>query len=326
MNVPNPKVSLAAADPASGPAAARRATAPRRVAGLAERTALASVLVAVLVLALKGGAWWLTGSVALMADAMESVVNVAAALAALLAIRYSAMPPDANHPYGHAKAEYFSAVLEGALIVVAALLILNEAWAAWQAPRAPDQAPLGLMVAAVATAINGLWSALLFRRGRRLGSPALLADARHLVADVVTSCGVLVGVALVAATGLLWLDPLLAGLTALNILVSGWRLMRESVGGLMDEAVSPELLSRIRTLVSEHGAGAIEAHDMRTRHSGRYTFVEFHLVVPGEMRVHEAHAICDRIEAALKAELDNPVITIHVEPEGKAKHRGVLVL
>jgi cation diffusion facilitator family transporter len=291
-----------------------------------EHVAAASVAVALAVLALKAGAWWVTGSVALFADALESVVNVAAAIAALLAIRLSALPPDANHPYGHAKAEYFSAVLEGALIIVAALLILHEAWAAWQAPRPLDQAPLGLAISAVATGINAAWSVLLFRRGRAERSPALLADARHLLADVVTSVGVLVGVALVALTGILWLDPLLAALTALNILWSGTRLMRESVGGLMDEAVPAETLARIRELVARNAEGAIEAHDMRTRHSGRFTFVEFHLVVPAAMTVSDAHDICDRVEAALKAELGNATITIHVEPEGKAKHKGVLVL
>jgi cation diffusion facilitator family transporter len=291
-----------------------------------ETIAAASVAVALLVLGLKAGAWWLTGSVALFADALESVVNVAAAVAALLAIRLSQIPPDANHPYGHAKVEYFSAVLEGALIVVAALLILHQAWEAWQNPRAPDQAPLGLIVAAVATAINAAWSALLFRRGREARSPALIADARHLLADVITSGGVLVGVALVALTGQLWLDPLMAALTALNILVSGWRLMRESVGGLMDEALDPGRLNRIRALLGTHAEGAIEAHDLRTRRSGRHTFVEFHLVVPAAMTVADAHEICDRIEAALKAELGSALITIHVEPEGKAKHRGVLVL
>ncbi len=291
-----------------------------------ERLAASSVAVALIVLGIKTAAWWLTGSVALFSDALESVVNVAAALAALIAVRYAAMPPDANHPYGHSKAEYFSAVLEGGLIVAAALLILQEAWGALASPRAPDSVPLGLAVSAVATTANAIWSAVLFRRGRATRSPALLADARHLVADVVTSTGVLLGVGLVATTGILWLDPALAALTAGNILFSGWRLMRESVGGLMDEAVPPDLLARIRTLVSEHAEGAIEAHDLRTRHAGRVTFVEFHLVVPGAISVNEAHDICDRVEAALKAELAPAIITIHVEPEGKAKHQGVLVL
>jgi len=291
-----------------------------------KRIAAASVVVALAVLALKTIAWQITGSVALFADAAESVVNVAAAIAALVAVRLSAMPADANHPYGHSKAEYLSAVLEGVLIIVAATLILYQAWGALEAPRAPEQAMAGLIVAAIATAANAAWCAVLFRRGRAARSPALLADARHLLADVITSAGVLVGVALVALTGLLWLDPLMAALTALNILWFGSRLMRDSLGGLMDEAVPPELLARIRRTVAAEAAGAIEAHDMRTRHAGRITFIEFHLVVPGHFTVTEAHDICDRIEAALKTDLEPAIITIHVEPEGKAKHRGVLVL
>ena len=292
----------------------------------ATRLAAGSVIVALAVLGLKAVAWWLTGSVALMADALESVVNVAAALAALAAVSFSAAPPDANHPYGHAKVEYFSAVLEGALIIVAALLILHEAWGALSAPHMPDVPGLGLGISIVATAVNASWGLLLRREGRRLRSPALLADARHLFSDVVTSVGVVVGVAAVAATGILWLDPLLAALTAVNILFSGGQLLRESVGGLMDEAVEPALLRRIRMLMSQEAAGALEMHDLRTRHAGRTTFVEFHMVVPGDMTVSHAHEICDRIETALKAELGSAIITIHVEPEVKAKHHGVLVL
>jgi cation diffusion facilitator family transporter len=292
----------------------------------AARLAAGSVAVAVAVLALKAIAWWVTGSVALYADALESIVNVAAALAALLAVRLSALPADANHPYGHAKVEYFSAVLEGALIIVAALLILHEAWAAYLAPRAPGPIGVGLVVAAIASGINAVWALFLTRRGKALRSPALIADARHLWSDVVTSVGVLVGVGLVALTGILWLDPLLAALTAVNILISGGRLLRESVGGLMDEAVPPATMERIRRIVAEQASGAIEAHDLRSRHAGRHTFLEFHLVVPGDMRVRESHEICDRIEAALKAELEGAIITIHVEPEGKAKQQGVPVL
>lgn len=288
--------------------------------------ATTSLGVALLVLCLKGAAWWITGSVALLADALESVVNVVAAIAALAAILYSQRPADANHPYGHAKAEYFSAVLEGALIIVAALVILREAWLAFLTPRAPDQPMLGLAVNTAATTINAIWASLLIRRGRALRSPALVADARHIFADVVTSLGVIAGVALVALTGQLWLDPTLAAATALNILWSGWRLMRESVGGLMDEAVGPELMGKIRAIVATHAEGAIEAHDIRTRHAGRYTFIEFHLVVPEDMRVGTAHEICDRVEDALKAEITGSVITIHVEPPHKAKHHGVVVV
>lgn len=292
----------------------------------AESLALASLLIAIAVLAMKAVAAWLTGSVALFADALESVVNVAAAGAALAAIRYSAMPPDANHPYGHDKAEYFSAVLEGALIIVAAVAILHQAWGALSDLRPPESAAMGLAISAAASAVNGAWAWFLMRRGRALKSPALVADARHLWTDVVSSVGVLIGVGLVALTGMLWLDPALAAATALNILWSGWRLLRESVGGLMDEGLSDKALTRIRAIITTDATGAIEAHDLRTRQSGRWTFVEFHLVVPGDMSVSDAHAICDRVEAGLREELGNAIITIHVEPHVKAKHTGVLVL
>ncbi len=292
----------------------------------AETLAATSVAVALTVLGLKTIAWWMTGSVALFADALESVVNVAAACAALVAIRYAALPADANHPYGHHKAEYFSAVLEGALILVAAFIILNEAWANWNNPRTPVLTLAAFLVAGVATALNAGWCWVLFRRGRALQSPALLADARHLLADVVTSTGALLGLALALATGLLWLDPLLAALTAVNILFSGVRLVRESVGGLMDEAVPPETMTRIRDILGRSAEGAIEVHDIRARRAGRLAFIEFHLVVPGAMSVDDAHLICDRIETALRAELGEATITIHVEPEGKAKHHGVVVL
>ena len=227
--------------------------------------AAGSVIVAVTVLALKFVAWWLTGSVALFADALESVVNVAAALAALAAVRVSSRPADANHPYGHHKAEYFSAVLEGALILVAAFVILHECWVAWNNPRPVQLGAAALLVAGLATAINAAWCWQLFRRGRVLRSPALLADARHLLSDVVTSGGVLLGITLAQLTGLAWLDPALAALTAANILYSGAGLMRESFAGLMDEAPAPEVLAHMRALVAKHGEGAIEAHDLRMR-------------------------------------------------------------
>ncbi|WP_145134830.1 cation diffusion facilitator family transporter [Roseomonas gilardii] len=293
---------------------------------LTERTAWTSLAVGLFVLSLKGTAWWLTGSTAFFAEMLETVVNVAAASAALMAVRYSAMPADDNHPYGHAKAEYFSAVLEGALIVVAATLILQEVWAAWQNPRAPDQPVIGLVLSSAAAAVNVVWATILRRRGKRLGSPALVADSHYLMADVVTSVGVVIGVFLVTVTGLLWLDPLMAGVTAVMILFSGLRLLRESVGGLMDEAAPPELVAQIREHVSANATGALEAHDLRTRRAGRFTFIDFHLVVPGSMSVDEAHGICDRIEGTLKQELGSVVISIHVEPDGKAKHSGVVVL
>lgn len=290
------------------------------------RIAAGSIVVSVAVVGLKGAAWWLTGSAALYSDALESLVNVASAIMALVALRVAAKPADANHPYGHDKAEFFAAVIEGALIVAAAISILQHAWATWQHP-APLQAPLtGIAINAVASLLNAAWAAVLLAAGRRIRSAALRADGRHLLTDVVASAGVVVGLALVVITGVQPIDPALAAAVAVYILGSGFLLIRDSVGGLMDAAPSPEIMERIRALVSEHAAGALEAHDLRTRNAGRLTFLEFHLVVPGSMTVAEAHDICDRIEAALRREVAGVVPTIHVEPEGKAKHQGVLVL
>lgn len=291
-----------------------------------EKLAVGSLVVGLGVLGLKLVAWWMTGSIALYSDALESIVNVATALAALVAVRMSARPADANHPYGHHKAEYFSAVLEGALIIVAAVMILREASAGFADPKVLD-APLGgLLVNGAASVINGVWCAVLIGAGRRHRSPALAADGRHLLSDVVSSVGVTLGVLLAIVTGWAILDPALAALVALNILWSGWTVMKESLGGLMDEAVSEETLSEIRSVISAHADGAIEAHDVRTRHAGRVTFIDFHLVVPALMTVVDAHDICDRIEAALTERVDGALVTIHVEPEHKAKHSGVLVL
>lgn len=288
--------------------------------------AAGSVLVGALVLALKFVAYVLTGSVALYSDALESIINVAASAAALLAIRYSARPADANHPYGHHKAEYLSVVLEGVLIIIAALSILREAYLGFLAPKMLDAPVEGLLVNGLASVINAGWCWFLITEGRKRRSPALVADGRHLLTDVITSAGVLIGLVLAVLTGIAVLDPLLGALVALNILWSGWGLIRESLSGLMDEAVPTETLDRIRQVISTNAAGAIEAHDVRTRHAGRVTFVDFHLVVPGAMPVSEAHAICDQIEVALRSEVSDAMITIHVEPEEKAKHHGVVVL
>lgn len=287
-----------------------------------ESIAAGSIGIGCLVLLLKGAAWWLTGSVALYSDALESTVNVAASLLALGALRFAARPADANHPYGHDKAEFFAAVIEGVLIVIAALSIFRGAWVAWHTPRALDMPGPGLGLNALASVANAVWSVLLLRTGKRLRSPALEADGRHLMADVVTSAGILAGVGLVVLTGFLLLDPLLAAATGVYVLWSGMRMILSSVGGLMDEAPAPAVIERIRTVVAENAAGALEAHDLRTRHGGRLTFLQFHLVVPGSMTVSESHAICDRIEAALHRDMEHLVVIIHVEPPEKAKHRG----
>lgn len=291
-----------------------------------QKAALASAAIGALVTGLKFLAFWLTGSLALYSDALESIINVAAAIFAFVALRVAAMPADDDHPYGHHKAEYFSAVIEGALIIVAAILILREAFHGILAPTVLDAPFLGLAVNAGATVINGAWAWALMQRGKRWRSPALVADARHVMADVFTSGGVLVGVGLVAVTDILILDPLIAGLVALNILWSGWTMVRDSASGLLDRAAPPELVAQLRDVISTHGEGAIEVHDMRTRHAGQATFVDFHLVVPGEMSVADSHAICDRLETAIEETIDGAVVVIHVEPGDQAKARGVPIV
>lgn len=290
------------------------------------KIATGSLVVGLVVLALKYAAYWITGSVALYSDALESIVNVATAVAALLTVRIASRPADRDHPFGHNKAEYFSAMLEGAMIIVAAVLILREAYTAALAPKTIDAPLLGLIVNGVATVINGVWCWVLISKGRSNRSPALTADGWHLFSDVVSSAGVALGVLLAVLTGWAILDPLLAAIVAVNIVWSGWSVLKESTGGLMDAAVPESTLRRIREIISQHAEGALEAHDVRTRHAGRVTFIEFHLVVPGQMTVVEAHAICDRLEEAIKHDDEHAVVTIHVEPEDKAKHSGVLVL
>lgn len=290
------------------------------------RLAIGSVFVGILVLGIKFLAWWITGSVALYSDALESTVNVATAIAALIAIRIAARPADAEHPYGHHKAEFFSAVLEGVMIIVAALLILREAYLNLLHPVALDLPVEGLIVNGGATVINALWAWVLVTRGRRLRSPALVADGRHLFTDVVTSAGVALGLLVAIVTGWWILDPLMAAVVAVNILWSGSKVVRESLSGLMDEAVPQKTLDSIRGIISAEAGGAVEAHDLRTRHAGKATFIDFHLVVPGDMTVFDAHEICDRVEAVLKKEIQGSKITIHVEPEHKQKHSGIIVL
>ena len=292
----------------------------------AERIGIGSVALGLAVLGLKGTAWWLTGSAALYADALESTVNVAASLVALVALRVAARPADSGHPYGHGKAEFFAAVIEGVLIVAAAASIFHTAWGSWHDPHPLATPALGLALNAGATVLNGAWSALLIRAGGRLRSPALAADGRHLLSDVVTSAGVLIGVGLAVLTGQWWLDPALAGATGVYVLSAGMGMISASVNSLMDAAPEPAVLGRIRALVRQNADGAIEAHELRVRQAGRQAFLEFHLVVPGSMSVSEAHAICDRIEDALTAEMAHLVVTIHVEPEAKTKQQGVLVL
>ena len=293
---------------------------------ITQKLALGSVAISVVVLGVKFYAWSLTGSVALLSDALESIINLATALAAVWALHVSLQPADARHPYGHTKAEYLSAVLEGVLIVGAAFLILREAYGALLAPQPIGLPGVGLLASSVGCALNAAWAQVLRRQGRQHRSPALLADGRHLEADVVTSVGVLIGVGLVVLSGRLVLDALIAALVALHVLWTGWKLMKESVNGLLDEALPDDALADLKALIAANAEGAIEAHDLKTRCAGKLTFIEFHLVVSGGMTVTGAHDICDRLERVLKADVPDAAVTIHVEPEDKRKHQGIVVL
>jgi cation diffusion facilitator family transporter len=290
------------------------------------RIAASNIAVSMAVLGLKAAAWWLSGSAALFSDALESIVNVATAVMAFAALSLAAKPADDNHPFGHHKIEFFAAVAEGGLIIAASVTILQHAWVVWLHPGPVREPAHAIAVSLFATLVNAVWGGILWRTGRQVRSPALKADARHLFGDVFTSIVLAIGVALVAWTGITRLDPALAAAAAIAVLCSGYVVVRDSIGGLMDEAPGPEIVEKIRCLVEQYAEGALEVHDLRTRHAGSMTFLEFHLVVPGAMTVAAAHIICDRIEEGLRSEMQGVRTTIHVEPEGKAKHLGVLAL
>ncbi|MBB4188396.1 cation diffusion facilitator family transporter [Sinorhizobium terangae] len=276
------------------------------------------------VMGLKMLAWWVTGSVALLSDGLESIVNVIAAVMAYVMIGYAAKPADATHPFGHHKAEYFSAVIEGVLIVVAALLILWEAVPEMMAPELLSAPALGLAINFAAGVINAIWAYVLIRAGTRHRSPALSADGHHILSDVVTSAGVLVGLLLAIATGYAILDPLLAVIVAGNILFQGWKVISRSVDGLMDRAVPAEEEEAIKQAIAANAGGSLGVHDLKTRQAGPAIFVDFHMVVPEAMPVGDAHDICDRVEDAIRVVHPGARIAIHVEPEGEKAH-GVRV-
>lgn len=281
--------------------------------------AAVNILVAAGVMGVKYLAYVVSDSVALYSDALESIANVATAVAALAAVRVSAKPADADHQFGHHKAEFFAAIFEGAMIIVAALLILAKAYEAIKDGSSLQEPGLGMAINIGAAAINAGWAWLLVNRGRTWRSPALAADGQHLWTDVATSVGVVAGLTLALATGWHILDPLLAAALGVNILWTGYKIALNSMSSLLDQAASPEIADRIRSVIETNGGGALEAHDIRTRQAGRALFIEFHLVVPGEMSVHAAHEICDRLESAIEGAIEGSEVVIHVEPDYKAK-------
>lgn len=283
------------------------------------RVAAANIAVAIAVVTLKYIAYVVSGSVALFSDALESIVNVLTAGTALFAIWMSAKPPDSDHPFGHSKAEFLAAMFEGAMIAVAAVLILLKAYGSLVEGVTIEHSALGLSINSFATLINAAWAWAMIKWGTAWRSPALVADGHHLFTDVITSVGVIIGLILAVVTGWHILDPLIAAIVAVHILGTGYRIASDSMSRLMDQAASPEIEARIRGAIEANGIGALQAHDIRTRQAGRALFIEFHLVVPGSMTVDEAHAICDRLENSIEKSIEGSEVVIHVEPEYKAK-------
>jgi cation diffusion facilitator family transporter len=283
-------------------------------AGSTRRYAVLSIVAAVFTIGLKLGAYLLTGSVGLFSDAAESLVNLFAAVAALWALIYAARPPDEEHAFGHNKAEYFSSGLESALILIAAIWIGVTAWGRIMDPQPLQNVGLGLSIALVAAALNGGVALIILRAGQRLRSIVLQADARHLLTDVWTSVGVVVGIVTVQLTGWLVLDPLIGLVVAANIVWTGVRLLRDTAQGLLDRALPPEDREAISKVLSRYEAEGIEFHALRTRASGQRRFISMHVLVPGHWTVQQGHDLSEKIERDLAAALPQSTIFIHIEP------------
>jgi cation diffusion facilitator family transporter len=281
------------------------------------RFAWLSIAAALATMALKSVAYWVTGSVGLLSDALESLVNLAGALMALAMLTVAARPPDEDHPHGHGKAEYFSAGAEGALIVIAALSIAVAAVDRLLHPRPIERVGIGLAVSVGASLVNLAVALVLLRAARAHRSATLQASGHHLLTDVWTSAGVLVGVGAVAATGWLVLDPLVALAVAANIVFTGSRIVRDSVAGLMDAALPPAEVATLRELLDRYAtADGIEYHALRTRQSGARRFVSLHVLVPPEWSVQQGHDLLERIEGDIRRALPPVTVDTHLEPLG----------
>ena len=275
---------------------------------------LLSVAAAVATIVLKTGAWRLTGSVGLLSDAMESGVNLVAALGAFWALTLAAKPADRSHHYGHFKAEYFSSGLESVLIVLAALAIMHAAIGRLQQPQPLEQLGIGLAISLLATAINGLVAWLLFKAARRFHSITLRADAHHLLTDVWTSVGIVVAIGLVKVTGLTILDPLIAIAVALNISVTGWKLLRETGSGLLDRSLPDDEQQQLEQLLVCRETDDVRFHALRTRVAGSRRFVSLHVLVPGHWSVQRGHDLCEQLEQEIATMLSRTDVLTHLEP------------
>ena len=263
---------------------------------------------------LKGLAWRLTGSVGLLSDAMESGVNLVAAVGAFWALTLAAKPADRSHHYGHFKAEYFSSGLESVLIVVAALAIIQAAIGRLQQPQPLEQLGIGLALSLAATALNALVAWVLLKAARRFDSITLRADAHHLLTDVWTSAGVVLGIGLVKLTGLTILDPLIAIAVALNIVGTGWKLLHETASGLLDRALPEPEQQQLEALLASCESDEIRVHALRSRVAGSRRFVSFHVLVPGHWSVERGHDLCEQLEQRVASTLSRTDVFTHLEP------------
>jgi cation diffusion facilitator family transporter len=277
------------------------------------RYAWLSIAAALATIGLKSVAYLVTGSVGLLSDAVESLVNLVGAVMALSMLTVASRPADEDHSYGHSKAEYFSSGVEGTLILVAALSIGIAAGRRLVAPQALEQVGIGLAVSVCASLVNLAVALLLRRAGRQYHSITLEANAQHLFTDVWTSAGVIVGVTAVAATGWLRLDPIVALLVAANILWTGTTIVRRSVLGLMDTALPPQELAAVKAALDRHLSDGVEYHALRTRQSGARRFVSFHVLVPGDWTVHRGHELLEDVEARIRAAVPNVTVFTHLE-------------
>jgi cation diffusion facilitator family transporter len=278
------------------------------------RFAWLSIATAVATIGLKSSAYLLTGSVGLLSDAAESVVNLVAAVVALIALTVAARPADDNHDYGHGKAEYFSAGIEGMLIFVAAAFILVTSFQRFLHPSALESVGIGLAISTLASVLNGATGLFLIRTGRKHRSVTLTADGKHLMTDVWTSVGVILGVLLVALTGWQRLDPVVAALVAVNILLTGYRLVSQSVVSLLDAALPTQDVDRVNAALDRLRTSEVDFTDLRTRESGRHRFVALTVLVPGSWTVDLGHALADEVETAIRQTLPDTTVQTHLEP------------
>jgi cation diffusion facilitator family transporter len=277
------------------------------------RYAWLSIAAALLTIGLKAGAYMLTGSVGLLSDALESLVNLVGALMALSMLSVAARPADEDHPYGHGKAEYFSSGVEGSLILVAAVSIAYAAVMRFLHPRGLEQIGLGLAISVVASLVNLGVALVLVRVGKRYDSITLEANAQHLLTDVWTSAGVILGVGAVALTGWQRLDPAVALVVAANIVWTGVRIVRRSALGLMDTALAADEQAALKRALQPHLAEGVVYHALRTRQAGARRFVSMHVLVPGGWTVHQGHELLERIEADIRSAVPNVTVDTHLE-------------